>query len=199
MPSRSTAVEKVSLHESAIVVDMIRKVDPGRDSERCAEIFAQYIDGPSVFLYEAPTVAEMRATIEQTLATHPWLVAEEDGLVVGYACGSAHRSRPAYRWSAEVSVYIDVRWHRRGAGRALYTALLVDLRERGFHAAFAGVTLPNPASVALHEAMGFTPIGVFHEVGWKSGAWRDVGWWELRLDGRSPLRSDLLSSTVHGM
>jgi L-amino acid N-acyltransferase YncA len=160
---------------------MIRAVDAERDSQRCAKIFAPYAAGPTAFVDKPPTADELRAAIERTTLTHPWLVAEDDGLVVGYAYASPHRSRPGYTFSTEVSAYVDAAWHGQGIGRALYTALLEKLREQGFHAVFAGVTLPNPASVALHEGLGFTPIGVFHEVGWKAGAWRDVGWWELIL------------------
>jgi phosphinothricin acetyltransferase len=107
-------------------------------------------------------------------------VAEHDGRVTGYAYGSPHRSRAAYASSCDVAVYVDPAFARRGIGRALYGALLPRLAER-FHAAFAGIALPNDASVGLHEATGFTPVGVYREVGWKMDGWRDVGWWQRLL------------------
>ncbi len=162
---------------------MIRQVDPARDATRCAEILAPYAGGPETFLDRAPSVAEMRTAIGHTTATHPWVVAERDDLVVGYAYAGPHRTRPAYRWAAEVSVYVDPAFRRQGVGRTLYEDLLVRLRDRRLHVALAGISLPNPGSVALHEAVGFTPVGVFRDIGWKAGAWRSVGWWQLILAG----------------
>jgi L-amino acid N-acyltransferase YncA len=164
---------------------MIRQAEPARDAARCAEILAPYADGPETFLDGAPSVTEMRTAIGRTTATHPWLVAERDGHVVGYAYAGPHRTRPAYRWAAEVSVYVDRAWTGRGVGRSLYEELLVSLRRQRLHVALAGISLPNPGSVALHEALGFTPVGVFREVGWKAGAWRSVGWWQLILGSGS--------------
>ena len=109
----------------------------------------------------------------------PKLLNEEQ--VAGYAYGCPHRERSAYRWAADVSVYVDPRHHRRGIGRALYGALLPLLERQGFHVACAGVTLPNDASVAIHEAFGFAPVGVYQRIGFKLGRWWDVGWWELEL------------------
>ena len=104
--------------------------------------------------------------------------------MVGFAYGSPHRERAAYRWSAEVSVYVDSRNHRRGIGRALYEALFDMLRAQRLLIACAGITLPNDASVALHESFGFAPVGVYRQIGYKSGAWHDVGWWQLALAAR---------------
>lgn len=159
----------------------IRLATPG-DGDAVAAIYRPSIEG-SVTSFEAaaPDGAEMARRIAATLPTHPWLVCEIDGEPAGYAYGAAHRERAAYRWSCEVSVYIDGRYHRRGVGRALYTSLLAILTAQGFINACAGVTLPNPASVGLHEAMGFTPVGVYHRVGFKLGRWHDVGWWEKPL------------------
>jgi len=112
---------------------------------------------------------------------YPWLVFERDGTVLGYAYASPHRARAAYQWSAEVSVYVDPRAHRSGVGRALYLALFDVLRRQHYVNAFAGITLPNASSVGLHEAMGFTPIGVFREIGFKFDRWHDVAWLQLRL------------------
>jgi phosphinothricin acetyltransferase len=122
----------------------------------------------------------MRRRIETTLARHPWLVADDDG-VLGYAYATQHRSRAAYDWSVDVSVYLAPPARGRGLGRALYTALLDLLAVQGHANAFAGIALPNPASVALHETLGFTPVGVYRAVGWKLGSWHDVGWWQRRL------------------
>jgi phosphinothricin acetyltransferase len=114
-------------------------------------------------------------------AAHAWLVAERDGEVVGYAYAGQHRTRKAYDWTAEVSAYVDQSAHRRGVGRELYTALFARLKEDGFRLLVAGITLPNEASVAIHESLGFEPVGVYKNVGFKNGEWWDVGWWQLDL------------------
>lgn len=130
------------------------------------------------FELEPPTLEEMQARIERTLERHPWLVYESDGDVCGYAYASRHRERAAYQWSADVSVYVAAAARRRGIARQLYTHLLGILEDLGYYSALAGIALPNPASVALHEAMGFQPIGIYRNIGYKLGAWRDVGWWQ---------------------
>jgi phosphinothricin acetyltransferase len=132
------------------------------------------------FEIEPPDEAEMARRIAAYSASHAWLVAERDGKVAGYAYGSPHRERAAYASSCDVAVYVDPAHARQGFGRALYARLLPALGEK-YHAAFAGIALPNDASIGLHEAMGFTPVGVYREVGWKMGAWRDVGWWQRLL------------------
>lgn len=124
---------------------------------------------------------EMRQRIVTTLQRYPWLVGEADGDVLGYAYAIRHRSRAAYDWSVDVSVYLAERARRRGVGSALYVALLDLLAAQGYANAFAGIALPNDASVGMHEAVGFTPIGVYRSVGWKLGAWHDVGWWQRGL------------------
>lgn len=113
--------------------------------------------------------------------SHAWLVAETHGRVVGYAYGSPHRTRAAYASSCDVAVYVDPAHSRQGIGRSLYAELLPVLAGKGYHAAFAGIALPNEASIGLHEAMGFTRVGIYREVGWKLGGWRDVGWWQRLL------------------
>ena len=118
----------------------------------------------------------MAARIERYSARHPWLVAELDGEVVGYAYASEHRSRAAYRWAADTTVYVSAKHHRQGVGRALYGALLPLLVRQGMYVACAGITLPNQASVALHERFGFEPVGVYRGIGFKHGRWRDGGW-----------------------
>jgi phosphinothricin acetyltransferase len=160
----------------------IRDADPARDAAACAAIYAPHVDGsPVSFEERAPDAEEMAARIERYGASHAWLVAEQEGRVAGYAYATAFNERPAYRWSTSVSVYIAEAARGRGIGRALYGALFDRLRERGFRMACAGITLPNEASVGLHESLGFERVGVNREIGWKDGAWRDVGWYQLEL------------------
>ena len=161
----------------------IRNADPDRDAAACAAIYAPFVRDTAVTFEETPPGQQAFADrIERLSETHVFLVAEDEtGITAGFAYGGPHRERVAYRWSTEVSVYLDPRYHRRGLGRALYAELFPLLAGRGFHVALAGITLPNPASVALHEACGFTPVGVYRAIGWKAGAWRDVGWWQLPL------------------
>jgi phosphinothricin acetyltransferase len=118
---------------------------------------------------------------ERIRKAHVWLVAERDGRVVGYAYGGQHRERAAYNWTVEVSAYVDRSAHRSGVGRELYAELFRRLKQNGFRLLVAGITLPNEASVGIHEAMGFEPIGVYKNVGFKNGEWWDVGWWQLDM------------------
>ncbi len=167
----------------------IRDADPQRDAAACAAIYAPHVeDNPVSFEERAPDVAEMAARIERIRAAHPWLVAERGGEVVGYAYACPHRQRPAYRWSVDVSVYVAARQLGEGLGRVLYAALFERLRAQRFRMAYAGITLPNPASVGLHESLGFVQVGTMREVGWKLGAWRDVGWFQLELAPAGPER-----------
>ena len=160
----------------------LRHADPARDAAACAAIYRPYVTASAASFEErAPSAEELGARIERTARTHPWLVLEDGGRVVGYAYASQHRTRAAYRWAADVAVYVDPEHQRRGAGRRLYTALLELLRAQGLRIACAGITLPNDAGVALHRAAGFEHAGTFHAIGWKAGAWRDVSWWQLRL------------------
>src|SRR5262249_49535543 len=146
---------------------------------------------------ELPTVEEMRRRIVDLLPHWPWLVCEQEGKILGYVYASQHRSRAAYRWSTDVSVYIDEQFHRLGIGRGLYSSLFAILTLQGFYNAYAGITLPNPASVGLHEALGFQAVGVYRAVGFKLGAWHDVGWWQLVLYPRTiPLRAPQELKTV---
>jgi|SRR5215218_9216934 len=160
----------------------IRDADPARDGDACAAIYAPHVEGsPVSFEERAPDAGEMAARIERYGSSHAWLVGERDGQVVGYAYATAFNQRPAYRWSTFVSVYVADGARAEGVGRALYRALFDRLRERGFRIAGAGITLPNEASVGLHESLGFELVGVNREIGWKEGAWRDVGWYQLEL------------------
>jgi L-amino acid N-acyltransferase YncA len=139
------------------------------------------------FELEPPDGVEMSRRVEKTTARLPWLVAEAAPGVLGYAYASAHRERAAYQWSVEVSIYTDERIHRAGLGRALYTALFDVLARQGFKNALAGIALPNPASVGLHESMGFALAAVYRGIGYKLGAWHDVGWWQRDLAPRDPV------------
>jgi L-amino acid N-acyltransferase YncA len=160
----------------------IRPADPMRDAAACAAIYAPYVESTAIsFEDAAPDAAEFAQRIEKYAATHQFLVAEAGGAVVGYAYACEWASRPAYRWSVETSVYIDPAHRHEGIGRALYRELFGLLRAQGFRIAVAGVTLPNPASIGLHESLGFEPIGALRDVGWKMGDWRDVGYWQLYL------------------
>lgn len=152
------------------------------DGERVAAIYAPLVrDTVISFEIEPPDGAEMARRIERTLPRWPWLVAHEAGEVVGYAYAGPHGTRYAYQWSVDVSIYLDAGARGRGVGRALYTGLFALLVAQGFVNSYAGVTLPNAASVGLHESMGFSPVGVYRAVGWKFGAWHDVGWWSRPL------------------
>lgn len=161
---------------------MLRPADAARDAAACAAIYAPYVrDGAVSFEQDAPDASEMARRIAQVSATHPWLVAEVEGAVAGFAYASPHRARAAYRWAVDVAVYVDAAHQRRSVGRQLYEELFALLRRQRFQIACAGITLPNDASVGLHEALGFKPVGVYRGIGYKAGAWRDVGWWQLRL------------------
>jgi L-amino acid N-acyltransferase YncA len=140
---------------------------------------------PISFETTPPSIAEMSQRIEQTLEHFPWLVYEDAGELLGYAYASQHRARSAYQWSVDVSVYIHEHSRRQGIGRKLYAALFKLLRQQGFYNVYAGITLPNPASVALHEAMGMQALGVYQKVGYKLDAWYDVGWWQGLLQPHS--------------
>ena len=159
----------------------IRPATPA-DAARCAEIYAPYvIDNWVSFECDPPGAIEMARRIEDYGASHGWLVAEVEGQIAGYAYGSPHRTREAYATSADVAIYLDAAFARTGIGRRLYEALFPMLKDRNVHAVFAGIALPNDASIGLHEAMGFAPIGIYRDVGWKMGGWRDVGWWQRLL------------------
>jgi phosphinothricin acetyltransferase len=156
------------------------------DAPQVQSIYAPYCQTPISFEADAPSVDEMRARIVKTLETLPWLVCVQDDDVLGYVYASAYRERAAYRWSVDTTVYIHEQRQRRGLGRALYTALFEILRLQGYVNAYAGVTLPNPGSVRLHESMGFEKVGVYRHVGYKYGTWHDVGWYEKLLQPLPP-------------
>jgi L-amino acid N-acyltransferase YncA len=161
----------------------IRHADPERDAAACAAIYGPFVADTAVSFEEVPPDAATFAQRIRGLSdTHQFLVAEDDHGVAGFAYAGPHRQRPGYRWAADVSVYIHDRCRGQGVGTALYEQLFDLLRRQGFRVVCAGITLPNPASVALHESFGMRPLGVFEAIGWKAGAWRDVGCWQVRLD-----------------
>jgi phosphinothricin acetyltransferase len=151
------------------------------DAEQVQAVYAPYCHTPISFESEPPSVEEMRGRLVKVLGQYPWLICENDGAVLGYAYATQHRERAAYRWSVDTAIYVRQGRQRRGVGRALYTSLLAVLPLQGFVNAYAGVTLPNPASVGLHEAVGFRSVGVYRQVGFKCGAWHDVAWFQRPL------------------
>jgi phosphinothricin acetyltransferase len=161
---------------------LVRDADPDADAQACLVIYAPFIIDTSVsFEEQVPTLEDFRDRIRTTIAAYPWLVLEVAGRVAGYAYASQHRSRAAYRWAADVTVYIGPEHRGLGVGRRLYTELFDRLRGQGIRTVCAGVTVPNEASVGLHRAMGFEPVGVYRRIGWKAGAWHDVMWLQLEL------------------
>lgn len=154
-----------------------------QDAEAIQAIYAPMVQHTSIsFEVEPPTVAEMRRRIEATLARFPWFVGlDEAGRVNGYVYAGAHRERAAYRWAVDVTAYVREDCRGQKVGQRLYRHLLAELAALGYHQACAGITLPNNASVALHESVGFRPVGVYPRIGSKFGQWRDVGWWQCPL------------------
>jgi phosphinothricin acetyltransferase len=151
------------------------------DASAIAAIYRPIVEATTISFEEsAPDDTEMARRIEGTGA-YPWLVAQCRSDVIGYAYASRHRERSCYRYSVDVSVYVSQDARRCGVGRSLYAQLFERLSNGGFHRAFAGVTLPNDASIALHRAFGFEPVGVYKEVGRKFGRWLDVSWWQKGL------------------
>jgi L-amino acid N-acyltransferase YncA len=161
----------------------VRSATPD-DAAACAAIYAPYVLGTAItFEEQPPDEPEMARRIAASLARHDWLVIEDDdGRVFGFAYGTEHRARPAYRWSCDVSIYLEEGTRRTGAGRALYEELFSRLATRGYLTAVAGMTLPNEPSEGLHRAMGFEPIGIYRAIGYKLGAWHDVAWTQRPLD-----------------
>ncbi|HTO05880.1 MAG TPA: arsinothricin resistance N-acetyltransferase ArsN1 family B [Myxococcota bacterium] len=166
---------------------VVRLAEPS-DAAGVQAIYAPIVRDTAIsFEVDPPSIEEMSRRIASTLQSYPYLVCDDDGEILGYVYGGRHRERGAYRWSVDVTVYIHERARRRGVGHALYSTLLPLLALQGFHRAYAGITLPNAGSVGLHEAQGFTPVGVYPAVGFKLGEWHDVGWWQLAL--RPPARN----------
>jgi phosphinothricin acetyltransferase len=152
------------------------------DAAAVAGIYGPFCESTAVsFEYVAPSAEEIAKRIETITARLPWLVLDDSGVVGGYAYASPHRERAAYGWSVDTAVYVSPTYRRRGAGRALYKTLFELLALQGYFKAYAGITLPNDASVRLHERVGFTLVGVYPGVGYKFGAWHDVAWYQIPL------------------
>ena len=157
------------------------------DAPALLGIYRPFVEATAVsFETGVPAAAQFAERIARVTAGWQWLVAEQDGQCIGYAYGSSHRDRPAYRWSVEVTAYVHPSRHRQGVGRALYLQLLEELAHKGFCNAYAGITLPNEGSAALHQSVGFEPIGVFKAVGRKFGKWQDVAWFQRTLRNSPP-------------
>ena len=175
-----------------------------RDAAEIAAIYAPFCESSVVSFEEtAPPPEEISRRIHAITAFLPWLVLDADGRVDGFAYASRHRERASYRWAVDVTVYVADDWRRRGVGRALYVSLLELLRLQGYFKAYAGTTVPNPPSVALHQAVGFELVGVYRGVGYKLGGWRDVAWYERTLQAphaqpRDPVPIAAVVGTVAG-
>lgn len=164
------------------------------DSEQILEIYAPYVETTTIsFETIVPSKEEMKARIEHTLETNPWIIFEEDKYIIGYAYASKHRERAAYKWAVDISIYVRQDSRGKGIGKELYTKLLSILKLQGYCNVYAGICLPNESSVGLHEYFGFKKIAHFNKVGYKFGKWHDVGWWELFLRQHEPESSEPLS------
>lgn len=174
-------------------IDMAQSINDGKgqmhlhiadaaEAPAIAAIYAPFVTDTIVSFEKAPPSAdEMRQRIESSIERFPWLVCVRGKVVLGYAYASAYRSREAYQWSAECSVYVDPPHQGHGIGRALYASLFAVLAAQGYRNVYAGVALPNPASESFHRTCGFEPIGVYRKVGYKNGRWHDVAWSALRI------------------
>ena len=171
---------------------MIIRLAAAEDAAAVAALYAPYVTQSAVsFETEPPDEAGFRARIEAGGDLYPWLVAQDEGALVGYASASAFRPRPAYRFTVETSVYLAADAVGRGVGGRLYSALLETLEAQGFTQAIGAITLPNPASVALHERLGFVRAGTYRDVGWKLEKWHSVGLWQRALAATGPPRGPL--------
>lgn len=159
------------------------RVANASDSKSVAEIYAPFCQASSPVSFEiiAPSIPEMERRILETLRIYPWLVYEQDNKVLGFAYAAQHKTRAAYNWDVDVSIYLREQARGKGVGKKLYQCLFDGLRKLGYFNAYAGIGLPNEASIALHKSCGFTLIGLYNNVGYKGGAWRDVAWFGLKL------------------
>jgi L-amino acid N-acyltransferase YncA len=163
------------------MIGKIRFATP-TDASAVLEIYGPFCeDSPISFETERPTVTEIQDRIRKIVERFPWLICENEKVVLGYVYASPHRERAAYRWAVDVAIYISETHRGHGVGTVLYAALFKLLRIQGYFQAYAGITLPNPVSLRLHQRLGFEPVGIYKQVGYKSGAWHDVSWWVLNL------------------
>ncbi|TAM96161.1 MAG: N-acetyltransferase family protein [Rhizobiaceae bacterium] len=160
---------------------MIRNATDADAPAICA-IYNHYVADTVVTFEEQPvTTTEMRSRMTAVLERLPWLVLEHDDAITGYAYASPWKSRAGYRFTVESSIYLAPAYAGRGFGSALYASLLENLRARNIHCVIGGASLPNPASAALHEKLGFAKVAHFRENGFKFGRWIDVAYWHLLL------------------
>lgn len=163
-------------------MDKIIRLAEERDSQGILEIYAPFVKNTAIsFEYEIPSSLEFKNRINSTLKNLPWLVYEIGNQIVGYAYASEHRKRSAYQWSVDLSIYVKPEFHRKGIAKALYGCLIDLLKAQGFYNAFAAITIPNIKSEGFHEALGFMPIGVYHNVGYKLERWHSTKWFELTI------------------
>ena len=179
--------------------DLVIRLPTPADVTAMLGIYTPFVlDSAVSFETEVPSAAVFWGRIQEVLDEAPWLVAEIEGTIAGYAYASKHRSRSAYRWTRELSVYVGENYRKRGIGKALYSILIRLLQQQGYTNVLAGIALPNDPSVRFHESMGFRPIGIYHRVGYKFGAYQDVGWWELSICEEEPGDILALSRMVSG-
>ena len=165
--------------------DLIIRDARASDAPSMLDIYRPFVTGTAVsFELEPPTVGEFEGRIASAQSHWAWLAAELDGSIAGYAYASAFRTRAAYRFTVETSAYVHPEHRGRGVAGALYRRLFEVLIEKGYCNAYAGIALPNDASIAFHKSLGFTSVGVFHRGGWKFGQWHDISWWEIALQDR---------------
>ena len=168
---------------------IIRFAEP-TDADQIAAIYAPFVRDTAVSFESTPPDAdEIRTRMASAHGKYPWLVAVDGDTVLGYVYAGAHRARDGYRWAVDVSAYVAEHARNRGIGKHLYAELLEILQRQGYYVAFAGIALPNDASIALHRAVGFTPLVVYEAIGFKLGAWHDVSWWQRRLRAPDPERA----------
>jgi L-amino acid N-acyltransferase YncA len=173
----------------------IRVVAPS-DAGGVIEIYGPYCEeSPVSFEIRRPTLDEMEERIAKVSEHYPWLVCQNGADLAGFAYAAPHRERAAYRWAVDVAVYVAVGFRGSHVGTALYSSLFDILRIQGFHKAYAGITVPNPASVGLHKRLGFELAGTYRNVGCKEGSWNDVSWWELTLQPPVHRASEPISIT----
>lgn len=164
----------------------IRIAEPG-DAAAIAAIYAPYVNDTAItFELEPPSVDEMGRRISAVLPAYPWLVALVGERIAGYVYAGRFSGRAAYKWSAEITAYLDPEFHRQGIGHRLYAALIGLLRKQGYHALYAGITLPNDASIGLHRAIGMSEVGIYREAGFKAGNWYDVSWFGMTISASVP-------------
>ncbi|GBF32375.1 phosphinothricin N-acetyltransferase [Desulfocucumis palustris] len=153
------------------------------DAEQILGIYSPYVENTAIsFEISSPSLEEMEKRIQRLSTNYPWIVFEDGNQILGYAYASAHHERAAYRWAVDVSIYVKQNSRGGGIGKALYSSLLSILRLQGYYNAYAIITMPNDASVGIHEYFGFRKAAQFSNVGYKFGKWHDVGWWELFLE-----------------